>query len=126
MREEIFNWFAQAKDDYEKAQILYGKSKFDGCVFFCQQAAEKALKAACMAKVREIPKGHSIVYLASVAKAPASLMSGIRDLNPEYLITRYPDMAAGIPARLYDAEIARRHLSTAKEVLEWSGRRTRA
>ena len=47
------------------------------------------------------------------------MLSGIRDLNPEYLSTRYPDMAAGVPADLYDESIAARHLKTAGEVVEW-------
>ena len=47
------------------------------------------------------------------------MLSGIRDLNPEYMSTRYPDMAAGIPAELYDDKIAGRHFKTAQEVLEW-------
>ena len=47
------------------------------------------------------------------------MFSGIRDLNPEYLITRYPDMAAGVPSEMYDKEIAARHKKTAQEVLKW-------
>jgi len=47
------------------------------------------------------------------------MLSGIRDLNPEYLSTRYPDMAVGVPAELYDDQIADRHLKTAEEVVKW-------
>ena len=47
------------------------------------------------------------------------MLSGIRDLNPEYLSTRYPDMAVGVPAELYDESIAARHLKTAEQVIEW-------
>jgi HEPN domain-containing protein len=50
---------------------------------------------------------------------PESMMTGIRDLNPEYMSTRYPDMAAGVPAELYDDKIAARHFKTAQEVLDW-------
>ena len=88
-------------------------------VFASQQAAEKALKALSLFKLREYPKGHSIIYLAQRVEVPESMMSGIRDLNPEYLSTRYPDMAAGIPAELYDDKIAARHFKTAQEVLAW-------
>jgi len=88
-------------------------------VFASQQAAEKALKAMSLYKLKEYPKGHSIIYLARLVEAPESMLSGIRDLNPEYMSTRYPDMAAGIPAELYDDKIAERHFKTAQEVLEW-------
>jgi HEPN domain-containing protein len=81
--------------------------------------AEKALKSLSMLKLKEYPKGHSIIYLAQRLEVPVSMLSGIRDLNPEYLSTRYPDMAAGVPAELYDDTIAERHFKTAQEVLEW-------
>ena len=54
-----------------------------------------------------------------MVKIPREMFSGIRDLNPEYLITRYPDMAAGVPSEMYDKEIAARHKQTAQEVLKW-------
>jgi HEPN domain-containing protein len=88
-------------------------------VFASQQAVKKALKALCLYKLREFPKGHSIIYLAQKVDVPEYMLSGIRDLNPEYLSTRYPDMAVGVPAELYDESIAARHLKTAEEVVEW-------
>jgi len=88
-------------------------------VFASQQAAEKALKSLSLFKLKEYAKGHSIIYLAQRLGVPESMMSGIRDLNPEYLSTRYPDMAAGIPAEPYDDKIAGRHFKTAQEVLGW-------
>jgi len=54
-------------------------------VFASQQAVEKALKALCLYKLREFPKGHSIIYLAQKVDVPEYMLSGIRDLNPEYL-----------------------------------------
>ena len=47
------------------------------------------------------------------------MLTGIRELNPEYLITRYPDMAEGIPAELYDKNICSKHQQTAERVLQW-------
>lgn len=92
-------------------------------VFASQQSVEKALKALCLYKLKEFPKGHSIVYLSKKVDVPEGLLSGIRDLNPEYLSTRYPDMAAGVPADLYDEHIAARHLKTAEQVIEWVKKR---
>lgn len=120
MRLEIENWLKQAEADLRKAGILFKSREFDGSVFFCQQSAEKALKAVALERLRESPKGHSIIYLAQLVRLPGGMMSGIRDLNPEYLITRYPDMASGAPSELYDEEIASRHLETARAVMEWA------
>lgn len=119
MREEINNWWKQAEADLRKAEILKNNEEYDGAVFYSQQAVEKALKAVCLLKLKEIPRGHSIIYLALKTGVPKEMLSGIRDLNPEYLITRYPDMASGIPAEMYDEEIAGKHKKTAEKVLEW-------
>jgi len=119
MREEVTNWFKQAEADLRSAQNSKKSFDFHMSVFASQQAVEKALKALCLYKLREFPKGHSILYLAQKADVPENMLSGIRDLNPEYLSTRYPDMAAGVPAELYDENIAARHLKTAVEVVEW-------
>ncbi len=119
MREETKNWLKQAEADLRKANVLFETNNFDGAVFFYQQTAEKALKSLCLVKLKEIPQGHSIIYLATLVKVPREMFSGIRDLNPEYLITRYPDMAAGVPSEMYDREIAARHKKTAQEILKW-------
>jgi HEPN domain-containing protein len=119
MREEVKNWFKQAEADLKSARN--SKQSFDHhmSVFASQQAVEKALKALCLFKLREFPRGHSIIFLAQKVDVPEEMRSGIRDLNPEYLSTRYPDMAAGVPAELYDENIAARHLMTAEQVVGW-------
>jgi len=93
MKKEVLNWLKQAEYNLEKAEILFGSEAFDGAVFFYHQAVEKALKALFMIKFREIPPDHSIIYLAKKLRVPEELFSGIKDLSPEYLTTRYPDIA---------------------------------
>lgn len=119
MREEVYNWFKQAEADLRSARNSREAGDYYMSVFASQQATEKALKALSLFKLKEYPKGHSIIYLAQKVEAPESMMSGIRDLNPEYMSTRYPDMAVGVPAELYDDKIAARHFKTAQEVLGW-------
>ena len=119
MREEVQNWFRQAEADLRSAKHCKHSEDYYMSVFASQQAAEKALKALCLFKLKEFPKGHSIIYLAQKVGIAEEMLSRIRDLNPEYLSTRYPDMAAGVPADLYDDKIAARHLETAQEVIEW-------
>jgi len=123
MRIEIENWFKQAEADLKSSRNCINAGDYYLSVFSSQQAVEKSLKALCLYKLKEIIKGHSIIYLAQKLSAPEEMLSGIRDLNPEYLTTRYPDMAAGIPAELYDEKIAEKHYKTAKEVLKWIKKR---
>ncbi len=125
MREEVKNWFRQAEADLRSAKNSKKSQDYYMSVFASQQAAEKALKALCIFKLKEFPKGHSIIYLAQKLKTPKEMLSGIRDLNPEYLSTRYPDMAVGVPAELYDEQIANRHLKTAERVVKWVKKRIR-
>jgi HEPN domain-containing protein len=42
-----------------------------------------------------------------------------RELTPDYLTTRYPNAANGIPAEIYDEEIAERHLAYAEGICQW-------
>src|SRR3989338_3545097 len=124
MREEVSNWLKQGEADFISANNCINSADYYLAVFSFQQSVEKSLKALCLLKFKEIPKGHSIIYLAQKLKVPKEMLSGIRDLNPEYLSTRYPDMAAGVPAELYDKDIAERHKKTAQKVIEWAKKQT--
>lgn len=119
MRIEILNWLKQAESDLEKAKILFNNEKYDGTAFNSHQAVEKSLKALHIQKFRESEKGHSIIYLAQKLKIPKEFLSGIRDLNPEYLVSKYPDIVEGVPAEIYDKPIAERHLNIAIQILKW-------
>lgn len=119
MKKEIENWWKQAEADLKSAKNSLNSGDYYASVFWCQQAIEKSFKALYINKLRENPKGHSIIYFAQKLNVPKDMLSGIRELNPEYLITRYPDIAAGIPAEMYDKEINIRHYQTAERVLKW-------
>jgi HEPN domain-containing protein len=45
MNTEATRWRGQAIEDLETAQILFDSQRYGPCAFFCQQAAEKLLKA---------------------------------------------------------------------------------
>ncbi len=119
MREEIKNWIKQAEADLRKAEILFREKEFDGVAFNSHQSVEKALKALYMFKNKRGKPGHSIIYLAGQLKIPEKFLSGIRDITPEYLISRYPDIANAAPVDLYDENIVVDYLDTAKEILKW-------
>ena len=124
MRKEIENWWKQGTNDLEKAKILFNSRKFDGTAFFCQQAVEKALKAIILLKSREKKvEGHSLVHLGRLAGVPQTFFSGLKQLSPQYFISRYPDVTEDVPYELYDEKLAAEFLHIADEVLRWIEKR---
>ncbi|MEK6942120.1 MAG: HEPN domain-containing protein [archaeon] len=124
MRKEVFDWLNSAEDDLETAKILFSKDTYYACAFYCQQAAEKALKAAYIFEKRKITPLHNLMAIARELNAPESIISACKKLNPHYIQTRYPDAANAIPKDAYDSEIAKELLEKAKEVFEWSEKQT--
>jgi HEPN domain-containing protein len=56
MRQEVKNWWEQAKNDFEKAEVLYQSGHYDGVAFYSQQAVEKALKSIYLKGFEELKK----------------------------------------------------------------------
>ncbi len=42
------------------------------------------------------------------------------ELNPDYVTTRYVNVANGVPAKMYSSKSAERHLAYTREVLAWT------
>ena len=43
--DETYTWLEKARGDLQNAAVLIAAERYAGALFFCQQAAEKALKA---------------------------------------------------------------------------------
>ena len=119
-RKEAMAFWAQARADLATATTLLDAGIYYASVFFSQQAAEKALKAALVDSERRSPKGHNLVQMANALTAPVEIMNSAAELNPEFLATRNPENVEGVPAQLYDKTSARLHLRCAQEILEWA------
>lgn len=114
MRPESKRWLEQAQYDLETAQGNLEIRKYYASAFFSQQAAEKALKALAIEKTRELPKTHSLIELGNILKIKDD---DLIELTPEYTLTRYPDAANEVPAKIYNAKIAREKLDAAQRIL---------
>lgn len=124
MRRESIRWWKQALEDLKVAEKNLENKLFYVCAFFSQQAVEKALKALYIESKRETqPRTHDLTELGEKLKVPANIMDKLIELNPEFVVTRYPDAANGIPAKMYNQRIASSHLQKAKEVVEWVRKR---
>ncbi len=119
MREETVNWLKQAEMDLEAAKANLEIKQFFVVAFYSQQAAEKALKAYAIEKMRETIKTHNLIEIAGKLSLPKEIVDGLIDLNPDFIISRYPDAANAVPAQLYDFKRAKRKLLYSEKVLGW-------
>ena len=126
MRRDAELWWIQAKRDYRTAQNCHRSRDYYASVFFCHQAVEKAMKAAIVQNLRELPpRSHNLTELCDALDMPRKFRAFFMELTPEYVITRYPDAAGGPIESLYDGHISRRILDRTKEVLSWVSKRLR-
>src|SRR5579871_4593282 len=103
------NW-SQAKSDQAPALLLRDAGIYYAAVFFAQQTAEKALRAACIIRLQKNPRGHNIIQSANSLHAPLDVMNSAAELNSDFLTSRNVEAAEGVPAQMYDREISQRHL----------------
>lgn len=121
MNQAATRWLIQATDDLNTAVILFDSRRHGPCAFFCQQAAEKGLKAM-LYQVGERPWGHSVsslldqvcaVYGIDPANTP---QAEAQALDEHYMRPRYPDARTDVEAE-YDADTAAEALQEAQTVL---------
>src|SRR5229473_2035505 len=98
-RRTTMDFWAQARADLATAVTLLDAGVYYASVFFSQQAAEKALKGAMIDKQGRCPKGHNLIQLANNLNAPVDVMNAAAELNPEFMLSRNPDTADGVPRR---------------------------
>ena len=120
MREEINDWIVQAEADLRKAKVLLGAKEFDGVAFNSHQAVEKILKALFMKRNKRGRAGHSVIYIAKELQVPEDIFLDIKKISPEYLISRYPDIAGVAPVDFYNEETVLNYIRIAEGVLKWA------
>jgi HEPN domain-containing protein len=96
MKPKAQNWIELSDEDEEVAGHLYFKKKYLHCLFFCQQAVEKALKAVYYEKYsRTPPRKHDLIVLAEAADIFSELDDPKKDLfvllSQYYIESRYAE-----------------------------------
>jgi len=125
MREEAQQWFRQAEHDFKTANLLFEHQVYDFCAFACFQSSEKAFKAVFLEKNKALPpKTHELMALAKAVGAD-ELLDAVRDLNPPFVQSRYPDAANAAPFEAYSGRTAQRCLSNSEEALQWCRKKIR-
>jgi|SRR3989338_5156852 len=119
MKEEIKRWWRKAKDDLDKARILFKNKKYDGAAFFCQQSVEKGLKALYLKEKNRIKRVHDLVELGKDSNLPQNLIEYCKELTLAYIYSRYPDVKEEKNIKMISANF----LKFAKEILKWIEKR---
>ncbi|MEW6718346.1 MAG: HEPN domain-containing protein [Chloroflexota bacterium] len=112
-------WLRRAYSNLHLAEKGRGKDvMLEDLCFNAQQAAEKALKAACLFKGLDFPKTHSLVRLMDIlessdATIPETVKSA--DILTQYAVqARYPGPVEEITAEEYKTA-----LTLASQVVFW-------
>ncbi|MCX8175774.1 MAG: HEPN domain-containing protein [Candidatus Bathyarchaeota archaeon] len=119
MREEVRRLWLQALEDLETAKVMLETRRYYASAFFSHQAAEKALKALFIHLKREIsPKTHNLLeLLEGLNIVNEDVVDAAIELNPEYVVSRYPDAANGVPAQMYNERIAKERYEKALRIV---------
>lgn len=120
MRREAENWFKQSKADMKTAKDCLDAGNYYAAAFFSQQAVEKALKAYFIIRHEDVPpKTHNLLDISLELEVPEEFLTTARELTPEFIITRYPNAAGGVPAELYDKRSATEILKKTERFFKW-------
>lgn len=114
----VKKWLGYAQDDLRAAQILYKEKAYRACVYHCHQALEKIFKAVILAKGKAFHKIHDLVelYEDSNVSLPENIITFLSDLNPHYLLSKYPDIEYKLR---YSRKRANSILETTGEIFKW-------
>jgi len=119
-------WWAQARRDFRIAQPNHASYDYEVSVFYCEQAAQKALKALLLHRTSQMPpKIHNLIELGRLAGVGRPMREFLAELTPHYMITRYPDAAGAVTSDLHNGRVSLRFLRGTKTVMDWCRSRLR-
>jgi len=106
----------KAEEDLDTAMFNFSGRRYKASAFFCQQAAEKALKALLLKRGKGLIKTHDLVVLARKSNAPKVILEHAKELTLAYTYARYPD----VPEIKNIKRKAKIFLDYAQSVIEWT------
>ena len=119
IKEEVKKWLRMAKDDLDSAKVNFDNGKYYVCVFLCQQAVEKGLKALLIKKTGSLLKIHDLIILGRKVNLPEGILNECDKINAIYLDARYGDIGGKIPSEKFDKAISSEFLKSSREILKW-------
>jgi HEPN domain-containing protein len=122
MKKETREWIELSEEDLQVARLALDEGIPRTCIFHCQQALEKLLKAIWIEKAAEgyPPREHNLTLLA--AKGNVVLDAGRQEffdsLSKQYMPTRYADVAIEEEVE-YSKEQAENYYRRTAEEFQW-------
>ncbi len=116
MLSDVERWWNKAKKDLGTAEYLFNGKRYEDASFFCQQSAEKALKAVLLKKKGKIIKIHDLVILAKHVQLDPALTKDCARLTFVYVDTRYPDTGTG----RYTTTEVQADIESCRRILQWA------
>ncbi len=118
--EQVGWWSRQAAHDLVIARSNRENGFHDACALMCQQASEKYLKALTIKVTAAAPpKTHQCERLAALLSAPEAVLDAARLVESDYMESRYPDAAEGVPFELFTDADSADHLEAAEVIERW-------
>ncbi|GAG25514.1 unnamed protein product [marine sediment metagenome] len=112
-------WITQAEHDLNDAKSNLSVCCYSVCVFLCQQAIEKGLKALLMVqKGEEPPRIHSLRTLCHVTGFEPNDTKTLIMIDRAYTATRYPDTMEWNGESVLEEKDAREALRVTTDILQ--------
>ena len=119
--EHAEDWWQRSQRDLRGVKPLKADGLYDMCIFHCQQAAEKALKALWTDKRTDLPpKTHRIGDLATQLGAPDEIVMAGNELFGDYETSRYPAGPFGSATGPFTSEDVDDRLQKAQQIVAWA------
>ena len=121
MDEDVQYWLELARMDRDSARRSLGGESYLHCIFGCQQALEKLLKALVVqSTIQAPPRTHNLLRLLALAQVSLEPEQEqfLSELSVAYIETRYPDEVAAIAA-LNNRSAAQEHLQHTETLFAW-------
>jgi HEPN domain-containing protein len=121
MEDDVAYWLQLARLDLNSARKSLSGDSFLHCLYGCQQALEKFLKAMVVESTNQAPpRLHNLVRLAALAgltlESDHEML--LSRLSLEYIELRYPEELSTI-AEMNSREAAEEHLRQTEELFRW-------
>lgn len=123
MKKKTQNWLDLANSDFRVARYLFEKKEYLHCLFFCQQAIEKALKAVYHENYDKTPpRKHDLEALAEAAGVLSQLderqLDLLDTLSLYYIESRYAEDRETL-AKNCTRVVTKAMLEQTGEIFEW-------